>query len=78
MPDAIVGAGTVLTAADLAAVEAAGAAFAFAPGATRRLRGRAHRGVPLLPGIATASELMAGLELGHTRLSSSRPKQPAA
>lgn len=68
VPGAIVGAGTVLTAADLAAVEDAGAAFAISPGATDTLYAAARTaGIPLLPGIATASELMRGLEHGLTR-----------
>ena len=68
VPGAIVGAGTVLTAADLAAVEAAGAAFAISPGGTDALYNAAKQaGIPLLPGIATASELMRGLEHGWTR-----------
>ena len=66
---AIVGAGTVLTAADFAAVEKAGAAFAIAPGATDALYAAARASaVPFLPGIATASELMRGLEQGYRRL----------
>lgn len=65
---AIVGAGTVLTAADLAAVEDAGAAFAISPGGTDALYAAAKTArIPLLPGIATASELMRGLEHGWTR-----------
>ena len=65
---AIVGAGTVLTAHDLAAVEAAGAAFAISPGATDALYAAAKTSnIPFLPGIATASELMRGLEHGWTR-----------
>lgn len=68
VPGAIVGAGTVLTTADLAAVEAAGAAFAISPGGTDTLYTAAKQvGIPLLPGIATASELMRGLEHGWTR-----------
>lgn len=68
VPGAIVGAGTVLTAADLTAVEAAGAAFAISPGGTDALYNAAKQaGIPLLPGIATASELMRGLEHGWTR-----------
>jgi 2-dehydro-3-deoxyphosphogluconate aldolase / (4S)-4-hydroxy-2-oxoglutarate aldolase len=68
VPGAIVGAGTVLTTADLAAVEAAGAAFAISPGGTDALYNAAKQaGIPLLPGIATASELMRGLEHGWTR-----------
>jgi 2-dehydro-3-deoxyphosphogluconate aldolase/(4S)-4-hydroxy-2-oxoglutarate aldolase len=68
VPGAIVGAGTVLTAADLRAVEDAGAAFAISPGGTDALYSAAKQsGIPLLPGIATASELMRGLEHGWTR-----------
>lgn len=68
VPAACVGAGTVLTGGDLAAVESAGARFAIAPGATPALY-EAARGasIPFLPGIATASELMRGLEHGHRR-----------
>ena len=68
LPEACVGAGTVLTAADLTAVEAAGAAFAISPGATDTLYAAADLvGIPLLPGIATASDLMRGLERGYRR-----------
>lgn len=68
VPGAIVGAGTVLTADDLAAVQAAGAAFAISPGGTDALYAAAHNAdIPLLPGIATASELMRGLEYGYKR-----------
>ncbi|KGM53636.1 keto-deoxy-phosphogluconate aldolase [Lysobacter arseniciresistens ZS79] len=65
---AIVGAGTVLTPADLDAVADAGAAFAISPGATDALYTAAarHR-LPWLPAIATASELMRGLDHGHRR-----------
>jgi 2-dehydro-3-deoxyphosphogluconate aldolase/(4S)-4-hydroxy-2-oxoglutarate aldolase len=65
---AIVGAGTVLSAADLDAVAAAGAQFAISPGATAALYdAAADRPLPFLPGVATASELMAGLERGLDR-----------
>ncbi len=68
VPDAVVGAGTVLTPDDLAAVAAAGAAFAISPGATDALLAAAAEApIPFLPGIATASELMRGLEHGLTR-----------
>lgn len=68
VPGAIVGAGTVLSGEDLAAVEAAGAAFAISPGATPALYAAARNAdIPLLPGIATASELMRGLEQGYRR-----------
>lgn len=65
---AIVGAGTVLTRADLGAVAAAGAAFAISPGSTTALYdAAADSDIPFLPGVATASELMVGLERGLTR-----------
>ena len=65
---AIVGAGTVLTGADLAAVEKAGAAFAISPGATDALYAASRAsGVPFLPGVATAGELMRGIEQGYRR-----------
>lgn len=66
--DAVVGAGTVLDAAAFAAVADARAAFAIAPGATDALYDAADASpLPFLPGIATASELMRGLERGHRR-----------
>jgi 2-dehydro-3-deoxyphosphogluconate aldolase/(4S)-4-hydroxy-2-oxoglutarate aldolase len=68
VPGAIVGAGTVLTSADLVAVVSAGATFAFAPGATEALYTAASTAeIPLIPAIATASELMRGLEHSHVR-----------
>lgn len=68
VPGAHVGAGTVLTAGDLAAVEAAGAAFAISPGASEALYAAAARAaIPWIPAVATASELMRGLEHGHRR-----------
>jgi 2-dehydro-3-deoxyphosphogluconate aldolase / (4S)-4-hydroxy-2-oxoglutarate aldolase len=66
VPDAIVGAGTVLTGAQLEEVAGVGAAFAVSPGATRALLDAAASSpVPLLPGSATASEVMALLERGY-------------
>ena len=68
VPGAIVGAGTVLTSEDLAAVQTAGATFAISPGGTDALYVAARGAdIPLLPGIATASELMRGLEHGYKR-----------
>lgn len=68
LPDACVGAGTVLSGKDLDAVTAAGARFAISPGATDSLyRDASANPVPLIPGIATASELMRGLEHGWQR-----------
>ena len=66
LPEALVGAGTVLNRRDLEQVAAAGARFAIAPGATEALY-RAGRDfdLPLITGVATASELMLGLEHGH-------------
>ena len=68
LPHACVGAGTVLSATDLAKVTEAGARFAISPGATDTLFNAAKTSaVPLIPGIATASELMRGLEHGWRR-----------
>ncbi len=62
---AVVGAGTVLTPAMRQAVADIGGKFAVSPGL---IGGETDEGpVPLLPGIATATELMAGLAHGFTR-----------
>lgn len=67
VPGAMVGAGTVLSPADVRAVIAAGAGFAVSPGATDRLlEACEERGLALLPGAATATEAMALLERGYT------------
>src|SRR5436190_992451 len=61
-----VGAGTVLNQADLEAAIHAGAAYALSPGATHALLDFARESpIPFIPGIATASELMRGLEHGY-------------
>lgn len=66
-PGLVIGAGTVLSEQDLHAAAEAGAAYALSPGATPELLRAARNGpIPLVPGIATASELMLGLELGYT------------
>jgi len=66
VPDALVGAGTVTSPDDLAAVTEAGAVFAISPGLTPTLLEAARKGpIPLIPGIATASELMRGMEMGY-------------
>jgi 2-dehydro-3-deoxyphosphogluconate aldolase / (4S)-4-hydroxy-2-oxoglutarate aldolase len=59
VPDAILGAGTVRSAADAQAAKDAGCVFAVSPGYTGAI-GAACRdiGLPLLPGTATASEVM--------------------
>lgn len=67
VPGGIVGAGTLLTPADVRAAKAAGAMFGVSPGATDRLIAACEdEGLPLLPGAATASEIMALLERGFT------------
>ncbi|WP_346894405.1 bifunctional 4-hydroxy-2-oxoglutarate aldolase/2-dehydro-3-deoxy-phosphogluconate aldolase [uncultured Roseibium sp.] len=67
--DAIVGAGTVLNAGQYADVVAAGSQFVVSPGATDALiDAAAHYDVPLLPGAATASEVMRLMERGYSRL----------
>jgi 2-dehydro-3-deoxyphosphogluconate aldolase/(4S)-4-hydroxy-2-oxoglutarate aldolase len=67
VPGGVVGAGTLLTPADVKAAKAAGAMFGVSPGATERLLDAcAEHDLPLLPGAATASEIMALLERGYT------------
>lgn len=67
VPEAIVGAGTVVSPEDLVAVAEAGALFAISPGLTPRLLAAANQGtIALIPGISTASELMMGMELGYS------------
>jgi len=67
VPGGVVGAGTLLTPADVRAAKAAGATFGVSPGATPRLLDACGEyDLPLLPGAATASEVMALLELGYT------------
>lgn len=65
VPGVIVGAGTVRTAGDARAAVEAGSRFAVSPGYTPAL-GQACRdlGLPLLPGAATASEVMAAVDDG--------------
>jgi 2-dehydro-3-deoxyphosphogluconate aldolase/(4S)-4-hydroxy-2-oxoglutarate aldolase len=60
VPGAVVGAGTIRSAADARAAKAAGSLFGVSPGYTAEV-GAACRevGLPLLPGVATASEVMA-------------------
>jgi 2-dehydro-3-deoxyphosphogluconate aldolase/(4S)-4-hydroxy-2-oxoglutarate aldolase len=68
VPGAIVGAGTVLDPAGLDAAAGAGARFIVSPGLTDRLGAHAKAsGLPFLPGVATASDLMRGLDQGFRR-----------
>ena len=65
----IVGAGTLLTAADVKAAKDAGAQFGVSPGVTPQLLAACQEyGLPLLPGAATATEAMALLEQGYDML----------
>ena len=64
---AIVGAGTVIDPDGLDAAIDAGSEFIVSPGLTERLgRAAIDRGIPFLPGIANAGDLMRGLDLGLT------------
>ncbi len=66
LPDAIIGAGTVLNAEDARRAQAAGAQFVVSPGYTAQV-GQACRALnlPLLPGVATSGEVMAALQDGY-------------
>ncbi|MBL8326017.1 MAG: bifunctional 4-hydroxy-2-oxoglutarate aldolase/2-dehydro-3-deoxy-phosphogluconate aldolase [Rubrivivax sp.] len=66
VPAAIIGAGTLRGAADVRAARHAGARFGVSPGYTGAI-GAACRdaGLPLLPGVATAGEVMAASADGH-------------
>ncbi|PCD77299.1 bifunctional 4-hydroxy-2-oxoglutarate aldolase/2-dehydro-3-deoxy-phosphogluconate aldolase [Pseudothioclava arenosa] len=65
----VVGAGTLLTPADVKAAKAAGARFGVSPGLTERLvRAAEDEALPLLPGAVTASEVMRALEWGYDML----------
>ena len=65
VPEAIVGAGTVLTVEMLKAAKAAGAVFGVAPGFDPVVMAAAKaEGLPMCPGIATASELSQALTAG--------------
>jgi len=69
VPEAVIGAGTIRSAADAAAAVKAGALFGVSPGYTRAV-GQACRdlGLALLPGVATGSEVMMAQEDGFTEL----------
>lgn len=69
VPEAVVGAGTILTAADLKAAHDAGAQFGVSPGSTGELitHVRASK-LPFLPGAATSSEIMALSAVGFSIL----------
>lgn len=67
VPGGQVGAGTLLTRADVKAAKEAGATFGVSPGSTPAIIDAACEfGLPLLPGAVTASEIMHLLEKGYT------------
>ncbi|PZT74856.1 MULTISPECIES: bifunctional 4-hydroxy-2-oxoglutarate aldolase/2-dehydro-3-deoxy-phosphogluconate aldolase [unclassified Streptomyces] len=69
VPDAIVGAGTVISAGDVADTVAAGARFLVSPGWTESLlEAMKGSGLPFLPGVSTTSEVVALLERGVTEM----------
>lgn len=68
VPGAIVGAGTVTNPKELDAALAAGSEFIVSPGLTEPLgKAAIASGVPFLPGIANAGDIMRGLDLGLER-----------
>lgn len=69
VPEAVPGAGTIRSAADAQASALAGARFGVSPGYTRAVGKACHDlGLPLLPGVATGSEIMLAQEDGYTEL----------
>ena len=68
VPGAVVGAGTVLNAGQMKDAIAAGARFIVSPGLTEPLAKAAMAAnVPFLPGVASAGDIMRGLDLGLDR-----------
>ncbi len=68
-PQAHIGAGTLLTAKDVETAVAAGASFGVAPGLTAQLAAAVKTSsLPFLPGVASASEIMAAVEHGFREL----------
>lgn len=69
LPNALVGAGTVLNPQQYDAAVEAGAQFVISPGFTTELLIHARqRAVPLIPGVATPSEIMTAYSLGYDHL----------
>lgn len=67
VPGAIVGAGTVVDIPGLESAIAAGSEFIVSPGLTENLgKAAVAKGIPFLPGIANAGDIMRGLDLGLT------------
>ena len=66
VPEAIVGAGTLRSAADVKAARDVGCVFGVSPGYSREIsQACAETGLALLPGVATASEVMMASSDGH-------------
>lgn len=69
VPEAVVGAGTVLAPEHIAAAVDAGARFLVSPGWSPRLLGALREsGLPFLPGVSTASEVVTLLDEGVTEM----------
>ncbi|GLF93947.1 bifunctional 4-hydroxy-2-oxoglutarate aldolase/2-dehydro-3-deoxy-phosphogluconate aldolase [Streptomyces yaizuensis] len=69
VPEAVIGAGTIVTPGDVTAAVDAGARFLVSPGWTDRLLDAMEgSGVPFLPGVSTTSEVVALLERGVTEM----------
>ncbi|QDY76528.1 bifunctional 4-hydroxy-2-oxoglutarate aldolase/2-dehydro-3-deoxy-phosphogluconate aldolase [Streptomyces qinzhouensis] len=69
VPDAVVGAGTVISPAQVETAVSAGARFLVSPGWTEALLDAMRgSGVPFLPGVSTVSEVVALLERGVTEM----------
>ena len=66
VPDAFIGAGTILSAEDMVAAQKAGAHFGVSPGSTPQLLETALKyQFPFLPGVATPCEVMQAREMGY-------------
>lgn len=69
LPQAVVGAGTLLTADNVKQAADAGAQFGVSPGLSESVSNAAHSNdLPLFPGVITPTEVMAALELGWKHL----------
>lgn len=76
MPEALVGAGTILNPEQYDQAVAAGAQFIISPGFTDKLLAHAAaNAVPLIPGVSTPSEIMTALDMGYTHLKFFRQKR---
>lgn len=69
VPEALLGVGTITSAAQIDAAREAGAVFGVSPGITRELLSHATRqGFPMLPGTMTPSDVMAAMDAGYTAM----------